>query len=129
MELIRTTCLCFFVVICSWQKVLSQRATHDSSEVRSIEIAPQWDGLGQPSRTAVIIRNVKGVFRRTGHDSDSSAQSLEGDVINEDLVRDLLHALREPVVSAPEMTNLRISKEWLQRMWRNRPSTREHSGK
>lgn len=118
-RLVRTAYLCFFLVLCLCEVVFSQRTTRGSSEVQLIEIAPQWDGLGQPSKTTVIIRNVKGVFRRTGQGSDSSApiprgiQSMEGEVINEDFVKTLLHALQEPFVSAPEITNLGITQEWL----------------
>jgi hypothetical protein len=102
----RMTWLCSFLMPCFCGILFSQCITRGSEEVQLLEIAPQWDGSDRPSKTTVIIRNVNGMFRRTGN-------GLEGEAVDEVSVKALIRAMQEPAMPAPEMANLGITEEWL----------------
>lgn len=107
------------------------------SEVESIQIDPQWNGVVQPSRTAITIQNVNGVFRRSWYpldsvgtggfarlpaqlavqtqnpDADAETRAITHDEVSQDAIAALLTALHEPALAAPKLENLGITREWL----------------
>lgn len=81
--------------------ILSNLTFGATRSVQQIEIKSYWGGLGTPQNTELLIRKEDGIYR------------FGGKQVNATLVQSLGAAVQQPVVSAPSLQNLGLTKDWL----------------
>jgi hypothetical protein len=108
------------------------------STIKRIQISPVWGGSDAQDQAFVDIRKVKGVFKRSWNpiavaaennvlriiqsDSDSAPEAerkvepprLSEDTVNPDAVLALIRALSAPEMPTPSLSNLGITRTWLE---------------
>ncbi len=76
-------------------------AEDGSSVAREIKIESRWGGLGPFQQTEVFIQRKNGKYYRGRKSVDSR------------LVEDLVSALKQPILGAPDFADLGITPEWI----------------
>ncbi|MCU1286787.1 MAG: hypothetical protein JWO13_3137 [Acidobacteriales bacterium] len=82
--------------------IICLQCSASAAEKIRIEIDSSWGGLGEPSKSNLIIHGDNGRF------------SADGKRIKPELVDELLRAVDAPSISAPELGNCGTTPEWLQ---------------
>src|SRR5215468_7556975 len=79
----------------------SGNASQAKKDVRQISIKSHWGGLGpRQDATVTILR-------------EQNSYSRNGETVDPDLVDALVASLEAPRISSPDLTNLRITENWL----------------
>ena len=78
-------------------------AIAQKTNIDQIVIRSTWGGLGKPDSSELTITH-KG-----------SGYSVAGRTINAQLIQDLIDAVNEPAVSKPDLGNLGITRDWLEK--------------
>jgi hypothetical protein len=126
------------LVIVFSTRAAAQSVASPVSTIKRIHISPVWGGPNAQDQTFVNIRNVKGVFKRSwdpievaaennvfriiASDSDSPPEAqrkvepprLSEDTVSPDAVLALVRALSAPEVPTPVLSNLGITRAWLE---------------
>jgi hypothetical protein len=102
--------VCMYLTMLSLRTASTQVLSHNASQVRLVEIDPEWRGANTHSHTGILIKNDQHMFRRSWH----TASGLdESDEVAESAVEALIRALQSPTLTAPEVKNLGITPSWL----------------
>jgi len=72
------------------------------ANLRQIHIQSWWGGLGEPSNTELLIQNDRGIYRVDGAEVELPAVKL------------LLTGVQEAIIRTPSLTNLGLTKHWLE---------------
>jgi hypothetical protein len=126
------------IMVCTLATAVAQSAAPPASTIKRIQISPVWGGSHAQDQAFINIRNVKGVFKRSWNptavaaennvfriiasDSDSPPEAqrkvephrLSEDTVSPDAVLALVRALSAPEMPTPVLSNLGITRTWLE---------------
>jgi hypothetical protein len=102
--------LCLYLATITLRRADTQGLVHNASQVRTVEIEPEWSGHRAQNASGILIRRDQHLFQRSWH----TANGLTGsDEVAESTIEALVRALQSPTFTAPNVTNLGITPSWL----------------